>query len=118
MKISAGQYQAEPVEPPNSPAIQAKDASASTSSSSSAVNAGEKATVSSDTSAAAPLQRQTDVTYRQDSNGRVYYSVSDAKSGQEILEVPPKILRDVSQGIEDYVKQEQSRASSHVEVKA
>ena len=55
---------------------------------------------------------------RRDNNGRVYYVVSDADSGQEILEVPPKALRDVGQGIEDYLKGEQSKASSHVKVKA
>lgn len=64
------------------------------------------------------IERPTDVSLRRDSNGRVYYVVSDATSGQEILEVPPKALRDVSQGIEDYLKEAQSKANSHVEVKA
>jgi uncharacterized FlaG/YvyC family protein len=116
VKIASGQYQAAPVEPPSTPVDQTKNGSLSASSST--AKAAEKAAAAAETSAADPLQRQTEVTYRQDSNGRVYYSVSDAKSGQEILEVPPKILRDVSQGIEDYVKQEQSKASAHVEVKA
>jgi hypothetical protein len=65
-----------------------------------------------------PVERSTDVSLRRDSNGRVYYVVSDATSGQEILEVPPKALRDVSQGIEDYLKEAQSKANSRVEVKA
>jgi len=64
------------------------------------------------------MQRQTDVTFRRDSNGRVYYVVADAQSGQEILEVPPKAVREVGQGIEDYLKQEESKASAHIEVKA
>jgi len=55
---------------------------------------------------------------RRDTNGRVYYMVSDANSGQEILEIPPKALRDVGQGIEDYLKEVQSKATSHVKVKA
>jgi hypothetical protein len=68
--------------------------------------------------ATAPLERTTDVSLRRDNNGRVYYVVSDAASGQEILEVPPKALRDVSQGIADYLKEAQSKATSHLEVKA
>lgn len=60
----------------------------------------------------------TDVTVKRDNNGRVYYVVSDANSGQEILEVPPKAIRDVSQGIEEYLKQEQAKATTHIKVKA
>jgi uncharacterized FlaG/YvyC family protein len=116
VKISAGQYPTAPVEPPSSPANQAKNKGVSTSTST--ASEAETTAVTPDTSATQPLQPATDVTLRRDNNGRVYYSVADAKSGQEILEIPPKILRDVSQGIEDYVKQEQSKVSSHVEVKA
>jgi uncharacterized FlaG/YvyC family protein len=116
MKISPGQNQGTPVEPPSTPANQVKTERTSTSSAAATIAARTKATES--TSAVQPTERQTDVTYRQDSNGRVYYSVSDAKSGQEILEVPPKALRDVGQGIEEYLKEEQSRASVHVKVKA
>jgi len=60
----------------------------------------------------------TDVSVKRDNNGRVYYVVSDANSGQEILEVPPKAIRDVSQGIEEYLKQEQAKATTHIKVKA
>lgn len=116
MKISPGQNPGTPVDPPSSPAKPAKDESVSTLFSSATND--QTAATTGGTSTVAPLERQTEVTYRQDSNGRVYYSVSDAKSGQEILEIPPKMVRDVSQGIEDYVKQEQSKAGSHVEVKA
>jgi len=77
-----------------------------------------KAEAQASDSAAKPIIPGTDVTVRRDNNGRVYYVVSNANSGQEILEIPPKALRDVSQGIEDYLKQEQAKASAHIEVKA
>jgi hypothetical protein len=65
-----------------------------------------------------PVERPTDVSLRRDNNGRIYYVVSDANSGQEIIEVPPKALRDISQGIEDYLKETQSNAAAHLEIKA
>jgi uncharacterized FlaG/YvyC family protein len=116
MKIVPGQNQATPVEPPSPSANPAK--TERTAQQSLAVATDGKDTGAGNNTAVPTLERPTDVTYKQDSNGRVYYSVSDAKSGQEILEVPPKALRDVSQGIEDYLKQEESKASAHVKVKA
>lgn len=65
-----------------------------------------------------PIQRQTDVTLRQDANGRPYYLVSDARSGQEIIEVPPKAVRDVGQGIQEYLKEQESKTTAHVDTKA
>jgi hypothetical protein len=67
---------------------------------------------------AKPAEPLTDVSMRLDSNGRIYYVVSDPTSGQEILEVPPKAVRNVEQGIADYVKEQQSKASAHVKVSA
>jgi hypothetical protein len=67
---------------------------------------------------AAPTERPTDVSLRRDNSGRMYYVVSDAQSGQEVIEVPPKALRDISQGIEDYLKEAQSNATAHLEIKA
>jgi|SRR5208283_1527185 len=78
----------------------------------------ERAATSAGAAIVPPTQRQTDVTFRRDSNGRIYYVVADAQSGEEILEVPPKAVRDVGQGIEDYLKQEESKANAHIEVKA
>jgi len=115
MQISPGQNQATPIEAASNAAAQVKNERASSQLSAATA---EKAAVTEAAPVAAPLQRETDVTYRQDSNGRVYYSVSDAKSGEEILEVPPKALRDVSQGIEEYLKEVQSKAASHVKIKA
>jgi uncharacterized FlaG/YvyC family protein len=116
MRITSEQAQATSVEPPNPATNQTKNERVSTQSST--ASAVEKASTAATASIVPPVQRQTDVTFRRDSNGRVYYVVSDSHSGQEILEVPPKAVRDVGQGIEDYLKNEQSKSSSHVEVKA
>jgi|SRR5271165_2876525 len=78
----------------------------------------EKASTTAAAPVVHPAKRQTDVTFRRDNNGRVYYVVSDANSGQEIIEVPTQAVRDVSQGIEDYLKQEQSKSGPHLETKA
>jgi len=59
-----------------------------------------------------------DVSFRRDANGQVYYVLTDSQSGKELREVPPATLRSVSQGIEDFLKEEETRASSHIEVKA
>jgi len=47
---------------------------------------------------------QPNVTFRRDTNGRIYYVVSDAQSGDEIEELPPEEVRNVAAGIEDYSK--------------
>jgi hypothetical protein len=56
--------------------------------------------------------RQTAVTFRRDTDGSVYYIVSDARTGDEILQVPPKAVRDAGQGIEEYLKNEESKATA------
>jgi hypothetical protein len=116
MKVSPGQAQGTPVEAPT--LLTKPERSGSAPTTSEAASKTENQTPVTATSNATPSVRQTNVTLRRDTNGRVYYVVSDAKSGQEIIEVPPKALRDVSQGIEDYLKAEESKASTHVEVKA
>src|SRR5271168_3047417 len=112
MAISPVRDQATPIDLPNPSASQAKVERVSTAAL--APVTPEKPATAAGASAAAPLERPTDVTLRRDTDGRVYYVVSDAKSGEEIIEVPPKALRDVSQGIEDYVKEAQSKVSTHV----
>ncbi|HTP69358.1 MAG TPA: hypothetical protein VMJ35_10685 [Dongiaceae bacterium] len=52
------------------------------------------------------------VTFRRDNNGRIYYVVSDAQSGKELQEVPPQAVRNVAEGIDEYVKREQAKAHS------
>lgn len=115
MKISPDQAPGT-AEPQNTPSNQANTQRVSTTTTTASTV--EKASAAAETAIVAPAQRQTDVTFRRDANGRIYYVVSDANSGQEIVELPAKLVRDAGQGIEDYLKQEQSKATPHVEVKA
>jgi hypothetical protein len=80
--------------------------------------AAEASVAGTGTAAARALEPSTDVSVHRDNNGRVYYLVSDADSGKEILEVPPRALRDLGQGIEDYLREAQARATSRVNTKA
>jgi len=117
MRITPEQSQGPAVEPVSPAPAGAKGERVSTESSTASTV--ERASTASGTAVVPPAQRLTNVTFRRDGNGRIYYVVSDANSGEEILEVPPKAVRDVSQGIEDYLKEQQSKAGgSHVEVKA
>ncbi len=116
MKISPGQIPAAPVEPTGSTARPARNETVTNPEP--AASTIEIAAKTAGTQALKPIEDPTNVTLRQDTNGKVYYVVSDANSGQEILEVPPKALRDIGQGIEDYLKEEQSKASTHIKVQA
>jgi len=116
MKISADQASGPSVETASPAANQAKNERVSTQSSTASTV--EKAATHAASAIVTPTQRQTDVTFRRDNNGRVYYVVADARSGQEIMEVPPEEVRAVGQGIEEYLKQEQSKSAAHIEVKA
>jgi uncharacterized FlaG/YvyC family protein len=116
VKITTDPIQATPADTANTPANQAKNDRTSTASIGATTS--QKPANAAAASSTNPIDPSTDVTVRRDTNGRVYYMVSDANSGQEILEIPPKALRDVGQGIEDYLKEVQSKATSHVKVKA
>jgi uncharacterized FlaG/YvyC family protein len=61
---------------------------------------------------------QANVTFRRDAAGQIYYVVTDAQSGKEIRELPPQAVRKVSEGIAEYLKQEEAKAHPHLEVKA
>lgn len=115
MKISQGQILPTLAELVSSPRFAKSESAANPEPAASTV---EIAAKTAGTQALKPVEDPTNVTLRRDTNGRVYYVVSDANSGQEILEVPPKALRDVGQGIEDYLKEEQSKAGAHVTIKA
>jgi len=116
MKITSDQIQETPVET-QSPAVTPPKNERVSTPSSTASSVDTRGPASS-SAAANSVQRDTDVTFRRDDNGRIYYVVNDAHSGQEILEVPTKAVREAGQGIEDYLKKEESKASSHVKVKA
>lgn len=115
MKVSPDQAPGTP-EPPSAASNQVNSQRVSTASTT--ASAVEKASAAADTAIVTPAQRQTDVTFRRDANGRIYYVVSDAHSGQEIVELPAKEVRDVGQGIEDYLKKEESKSTPHIEIKA
>jgi len=72
-------------------------------------SAGKESTGDIPLSSAAIAVQPPNVTFRRDSNGRIYYVLSDAQSGREIEELPPEVVRYVAQGIEDYLKQEQAK---------
>jgi hypothetical protein len=116
MKITPDQNQGPAVDPPSAAVSQGKIERVSTPSSTASTV--ERAATAAGAAVVPPTQRQTDVTFRRDNNGRIYYVVSDATSGQEILEVPPKMVRDVGEGIDDFLKEQESKVTSHVEVKA
>jgi hypothetical protein len=61
--------------------------------------------------------QEPNITFRRDPNGRVYYVVTDAQSGQEIQELPPQDVRHLGERIEEYLNQQQARATQHVNVK-
>ncbi len=59
----------------------------------------------------------TNVVFRRDANGQIYYVFTDSQSGRELQELPPKEVRNVGQGIADLVKELQQKSSNHIEVK-
>ena len=61
---------------------------------------------------------ESNVTFRRDANGQIYYVVTDAKSGKELREFPPAEVRKVGEGIAEYLKQEEAKNTPHIEVKA
>ena len=61
---------------------------------------------------------QANVTFRRDAQGQIYYVVSDAKSGKEILELPPAVIRKVAEGIGEFLKQQEAKHNPRVDVKA
>lgn len=116
MQITSDQIQQVPADTQSPAVTQTKSERVSTPSST--ASAVETPAPASGSTPVAPVQRETDVTFRRDTNGRIYYVVADAHSGQEILEVPTKAVRDAGQGIVDYLKKEESKVSSHIKVKA
>ena len=66
----------------------------------------------------APLAQQaTNVIFRRDPSGQIYYVFTDAQSGRELQEVPPRQVRNVGEGIAELVKELQLKSSNHLEVK-
>lgn len=116
MKVTSDQSPEPVAEPQSAAKTSATEQRVSTQSST--ASAVEQSTAAAQTAIVAPAQRETDVTFRRDANGQIYYVVSDAQSGQEILEIPQKTVREVGQGIADYLKQVEAKAGTHVKLKA
>src|SRR6516162_10127413 len=58
---------------------------------------------------------EANVTFRRDDRGQIYYVITDAQSGKELREVPPAEVRKVGEGIEDFLKQEEAKATPHLD---
>jgi len=78
----------------------------------------EKAAVESQNAVPLAGILQANVTFRRDDRGQIYYVITDAQSGKELREVPPAEVRKVGEGIEDFLKQEEAKATSHLDSKA
>ena len=59
----------------------------------------------------------TNVIFRRDPSGQIYYVFTDAESGREIQELPPKQVRNVGEGIAELIKNLQGKSSNRLEVK-
>jgi hypothetical protein len=55
---------------------------------------------------------------RRRSQFRIYYVLTDAQSGKELQELPPEEVRKVGEGIAQFLKQEEAKNTSHLNVKA
>ncbi|HEY2461191.1 MAG TPA: hypothetical protein VGI16_10290 [Candidatus Acidoferrum sp.] len=58
------------------------------------------------------------VTFRRDDAGQIYYVVTDARSGQELQEIPQAAVRKAGEGIAEYLKQEEAKAGSRLKTEA
>ena len=68
------------------------------------------------TPAFVPLSDQANVAFRRDSNGQIYYVVTDAESGRELQEVPARQVRNVHEGIAEFVKELEAKQAAHIKV--
>jgi hypothetical protein len=78
----------------------------------------EKPAVESQTAVPIAGILEANVTFRRDDRGQIYYVITDAQSGKELREVPPAEVRKVGEGIEDFLKQEEAKATPHLDSKA
>jgi hypothetical protein len=61
---------------------------------------------------------QPAVTFRKDSTGKIFYVVTDSQSGKEIREVPAAAVRKAGEGIDEFLKQRETKQTTRLEVKA
>jgi hypothetical protein len=114
--------QISPTTSPESKLIEAASAPGKNTGAARSSSPARKAAVTSESvvskaNTAAP-QPETNVTFRRDSNGQIYYVLTDSQSGKELSEFPPEEVRKVGEGIAEYLKQTQAKQTSHLKVKA
>jgi len=93
--------------------------SSARSAAAAAAKVAESHSSASASNAVSAAQPDTNVTFRRDQNGRIYYILTDGRSGKELEEIPPEQVRSVGQGIAEYLEKEaKAKSTSRVEVKA
>ena len=68
--------------------------------------------------ATGPAEQELSLSFRTDSNGITYYVLTDPQSGEVVREVPAKEIRQVSGGIEQYLKSQAALAAHQTDSKA
>ena len=58
------------------------------------------------------------LSFRRDSSGATYYVILNSQTGQVVREVPPKEIRQVGDGIEQYLKAQAALATPKTDTKA
>jgi len=58
------------------------------------------------------------LSFRKDSSGTTYYVILDSQTGQVVREVPPEEVRQVGDGIEQYLKAQAALATPKTDTKA
>lgn len=62
--------------------------------------------------------QELDLSFRKDANGITYYVLTNPQSGQVVREVPAQEVRQVSGGIEQYLKEQAAVAARKTDSKA
>ncbi len=58
------------------------------------------------------------LTFRRDPSGRAYYVITDAQSGRELAQLPPEALRNIGEGIDSYLKQQEQKRTQNTHIEA
>jgi uncharacterized FlaG/YvyC family protein len=77
----------------------------------------QAAAVSPEAKQHSPLE-QVNLSFRKDTDGSVYYVVTDEQSGKVIREVPAEAVRHVSDGIAQYLQAEAALRAPKTDTKA
>jgi hypothetical protein len=61
------------------------------------------------TNAAPGVKPEPLLTIHRDATGRMYYVITDAQSGKEIAQLPPEQLRNIGEGIAEFLKLQEAK---------